>query len=184
MTTNTSKHPEDYCHRCGGDNVSWSAPSPLWNEVMRGGDINAPDDYQGIICPTCFIKLCEEMGVASGFRVYATNIQAELKEETPSGRIWNAKTWKWDNPPNLKQRENEGMGKHFYQQYISEKTGKVVKAHLPSYCGNTPSVPFEPRVMKGWCPDCLAMLESLALGIIGEVISNMTQSSTKPKGSK
>lgn len=34
------EHPEARCRRCGTLNSNdWCAPSPLWNEVMRGGDI-------------------------------------------------------------------------------------------------------------------------------------------------
>lgn len=91
-------HPEDHCHRCGGPNVTWAAPSPLWNEVMRGGDINADDEFDGIICPTCFALLAKEKGIASRFRFYAVDVNRDLKTTTPSGRVWDEKKWLWVDP--------------------------------------------------------------------------------------
>jgi len=90
--------PEDYCWRCGGPNVPWSAPSPLWNEVMRGGDINAGDLHGGIICPTCFAVLVQAAGVAELWKLYADRVLVPLATVTPSGRTWNAETWRWDEP--------------------------------------------------------------------------------------
>lgn len=91
-------HPEDHCHRCGGPNVIWSAPSPLWNEVMRGGDINGPWQYEEIICPTCFAVLAEKAGIAFGWRLFAEDVTRELSTTTPSRRTWNAETWLWEDP--------------------------------------------------------------------------------------
>lgn len=48
-------HPESYCHRCGGVNASWFAPSDVWNEVM-----GSPD---GIVCPNCFVLLARMRGI-------------------------------------------------------------------------------------------------------------------------
>lgn len=42
-------HPEDYCHRCAGPNMSWYTSHNLFN-LANGG----PD---GIICPICFDRL-------------------------------------------------------------------------------------------------------------------------------
>lgn len=50
-------HPEDYCHRCGGPNISWSASNSLWNSVMR--DNKSWGDWEEIICPLCFAKMAE-----------------------------------------------------------------------------------------------------------------------------
>jgi hypothetical protein len=93
--TAESPHPESYCHRCGGPNVSWSAPSPLWNEVVRGGDINGPEQWDGIICPTCFGLLAERAGIATLFWFEATDVKVPLRLTTPSGRVWspNARLW-------------------------------------------------------------------------------------------
>lgn len=89
-------HPEDTCHRCGGPNVTWCAPSPLWNEVMRGGDINAADRFDGIVCPACFAVLAEAAGIAEFWRFSADRVHRELKTVTPSGRTWNEATWMWE----------------------------------------------------------------------------------------
>ena len=86
---------EDCCHRCGGCNVVWSAPSPLWNQVMRGGDIAAKDDFDGIICPICFVLLAQQQGVATGWRLTATRVNVELVHELPDGRSWDEDLWLW-----------------------------------------------------------------------------------------
>lgn len=91
-------HPEDICQRCKGANIIWSAPSPLWNEVMRSGDINGDWEFGELICPTCFGVLAKERGVATHFRLYATNVTRKLQNITPSGRIWNEKTWLFEEP--------------------------------------------------------------------------------------
>lgn len=89
-------HPEDTCHRCGGPNVTWFAPSPLWNEAMRGGDISAADQFDGIVCPTCFAVLAEAAGIAEFWRFSAERVHRPLKTVTPSGRTWNETTWMWE----------------------------------------------------------------------------------------
>lgn len=95
----TTDHPEHVCGRCGGPNIPWSAPSPLWNEVMRGGDINATDTelHHGIVCPTCFAVLAEQAGIAQQWRLTAERIHGPLVTTTPSGRTWNEQTWLWDD---------------------------------------------------------------------------------------
>lgn len=93
------EHPEKRCHRCGGPNVhAWSAPSPLWNQVMRGGDINGEDRFDGIVCTVCFAELAEEAGIAQRWRFYADRVHVELATVTPSGRVWNPQTWLWEEP--------------------------------------------------------------------------------------
>lgn len=57
-------HPEARCHRCGGWNARWFAPSPLWNLVMRS---EATEDEPGIICPACFNALAEAQGIEPFF---------------------------------------------------------------------------------------------------------------------
>lgn len=54
---NNNAHPEDYCHRCNGPNISWYAPSLLWNQYVR--DKGEP----GIVCPICFAELAKEANV-------------------------------------------------------------------------------------------------------------------------
>lgn len=89
-------HPETTCRRCGGPNVSWSAPSPLWNAVMRGGSINGPWEYDELVCPTCFAVLAEERGVACAWTLNASTVHVELETVTPSGREWNADMGLWE----------------------------------------------------------------------------------------
>lgn len=91
-------HPESYCHRCGGPNVVWHAPSPLWNEVMRGGDIYGFGKWGEIICPTCFVVLAAEAGIATRFRVDAMDVQVPLQTTTPSGRVWDESVDLWVDP--------------------------------------------------------------------------------------
>lgn len=94
-----AEHPELKCHRCGGPNVSWVAPSPLWNQVMRGGDISGTEIHDGIVCPTCFAVLAEERGVAELWQLAPTKVHVELQTVTPSGRVWDEATWMWVDPP-------------------------------------------------------------------------------------
>jgi hypothetical protein len=94
--TTTDNHPENTCGRCGGPNVAWSAPSPLWNRVMRGDDISGTDLYGGIVCPTCFAVLAEKVGVADLWQMSAKRVHVPLQTVTPSGRVWNEQTWLWD----------------------------------------------------------------------------------------
>ena len=86
------------CQRCGHDNPSWSAPSPLWNTVMRGGCINGAALFGDMVCASCFMALAIEVGVASGFRVTADVINVPLQTVTPSGRVWDAAANLWVNP--------------------------------------------------------------------------------------
>jgi hypothetical protein len=101
-------HPEDYCHRCGGPNVSWAAPSPLWNAVMRGGDINGRDLFNGIVCPLCFAVLAEAAGIASQWRLSAENVNQPLQTITPSGRVWDDNAWLWREPGCSRQSTRSG----------------------------------------------------------------------------
>jgi hypothetical protein len=93
-----NEHPESRCHRCGGPNITWCAPSPLWNAVMRGNDINAADEHDGIVCPVCFVELAAERVGASRWRLCPERVEVSLTEVTPSGRIWDATTWMWRDP--------------------------------------------------------------------------------------
>lgn len=47
-------HPEDYCHRCGGRNLSWFVESDLFNTAYPGRH-----PYNGIVCPGCFVEAHE-----------------------------------------------------------------------------------------------------------------------------
>lgn len=59
--------PELLCDRCDQDYVCWSAPSDIWNRVIRahGGDGYGDEPGRDVfLCPTCFSKLGAERGVA------------------------------------------------------------------------------------------------------------------------
>ena len=86
---------ESYCHLCLGPNIIWSAPSPLWNKVMRGDDIDAEDLYDGIVCPVCFATLAQKAGIAFGWRLVPSQVFVDLKTTTPSGRVWNEEEFLW-----------------------------------------------------------------------------------------
>lgn len=92
------QHPESHCHRCGGPNIIWSAPSPLWNQVMRGGDINGTEIHDGIVCPNCFAVLAEQAGIADLWRLSAKRVHVPLQTVTPSGRVWDEQRQQWVDP--------------------------------------------------------------------------------------
>lgn len=52
------EHPENYCHLCGGKNISWYADNELWNEVTKSETI-----LGGICCPLCFVKMAEKKSI-------------------------------------------------------------------------------------------------------------------------
>lgn len=93
-----AEHDEAFCHRCGGPNTVWFAPSPLWNAIMRGGSINGIEDFDGIICPGCFTQLGEARGVAKVWRLWAETVLVDLETVTPSGRVWDEATQLWRSP--------------------------------------------------------------------------------------
>lgn len=90
--------PESICHRCKHHNPRWQAPSPLWNQVMRGGSIDGPWKFNEIICPNCFIELAEKQNIADNWNLTARNVHVDVETVTPSGRVWNPITWLWDEP--------------------------------------------------------------------------------------
>lgn len=51
-------HPEDYCHRCLGPNLSWYIDSDVWNDIMRPAG-QEEWLWSEIICPACFAELFE-----------------------------------------------------------------------------------------------------------------------------
>jgi hypothetical protein len=53
-------HPEAICDDCGGQNVAWLAPSPVWNAVVRTAN---PEVADPMLCPTCFILRAEKAGM-------------------------------------------------------------------------------------------------------------------------
>lgn len=61
-------HPEAFCDRCGQNNVTWFAPSDLWNRAVRG----TPEyEHHGdpMLCPTCFIHEAEAVGISGPWLV-------------------------------------------------------------------------------------------------------------------
>ncbi|MFN8521072.1 MAG: hypothetical protein U0667_17175 [Chloroflexota bacterium] len=50
-------HPEARCQSCGGRNVVWHAPNPLWNAAVRRQD---GSETFGILCPPCFVSVYED----------------------------------------------------------------------------------------------------------------------------
>lgn len=92
-------HPEAVCRRCHGPNIQWHAPSPLWNQVMRGGDINGSEILDGVVCPVCFAYLAEAGRVADGGWVLTSRrVLVELQTVTPSGRVWDEAQMLWVDP--------------------------------------------------------------------------------------
>jgi hypothetical protein len=87
----------EQCRRCGANNPPWSAPSPLWNAVMRGGSINGDALYDDMVCASCFMILAEEQGAATLWRVSAEVVKVPLETVTPSGRVWDEQTWLWSS---------------------------------------------------------------------------------------
>lgn len=90
--------PHERCRRCGGANVVWFAPSPLWNLVMRENDINGPIQFGDLVCIPCFIGLAAEKGVQGVWRIGVDPEPEGLVKITPSGRVWNEETHLWDEP--------------------------------------------------------------------------------------
>jgi len=50
-------HPEDFCHRCGNRNISWSVDSDRFNVAMGR---HYTHRWNGIICIACFVELHEQ----------------------------------------------------------------------------------------------------------------------------
>lgn len=86
----------EQCRRCDGPNVIWSAPSPLWNLVMRENDINGRIQFRDLVCMKCFIELAAERGITRQWRLTVAPEPDGLIYETPSGRVWNDRTWLWE----------------------------------------------------------------------------------------
>lgn len=99
----------EICKRCGHQNAVWSAPSPLWNAVMRGGCINGEPIFGDMVCAACFMVLAGEHGVASAFRVTAISVDGPLQTTTPSGRVWDDDAWLWDSIPTPAPAAGDGQ---------------------------------------------------------------------------
>lgn len=67
--------------------------------MRTDGSITGGEDYDGIVCPVCFAFLAKERGVVTGmWRMDAVEVTSALETETPSGRVWDSKTWLWEYP--------------------------------------------------------------------------------------
>lgn len=78
-----SAHPEGYCHRCGGKNLSWAVENDLWNAAMRP---NGEDGRWGeIICPACFAEIFEKRWPLTSFFLV-------LDEGTKGARAYREET--------------------------------------------------------------------------------------------
>lgn len=99
------RHPEDYCHCCGGPNPSWYAPSPLWNRVM-----GYPDQaYDGIVCPPCFAVLARAVGIDGTWRWSQAKEPEGLSYTHVDGRLWDADRDLWVEPTGEPQPEAGGQ---------------------------------------------------------------------------
>jgi hypothetical protein len=91
-TSDPDIHPEAFCHRCRGRNVSWFADNDLWADVMRGGDWQTEKwQWNEIICPICFIEIARDQGylpkgekggwVKLAFEKYVEPVEGVLEEQ-------------------------------------------------------------------------------------------------------
>lgn len=48
-------HPEATCEACGNTHIVWFVANDLWNRVVGNS--------QGILCPVCFAKRAEAVGI-------------------------------------------------------------------------------------------------------------------------
>lgn len=97
-------HPEDYCHRCGHRNVSWHAPSPLWNAVM-----DYPNErWNGIVCMTCFVQLATERGIEARWRLAFVGVEdAGLPAVRSDGYVYDWGTDLWRAPSGTVGTDNQ-----------------------------------------------------------------------------
>ena len=84
----TDFHPEDFCHRCGGRNLSWWIDNDAWNAVMRPEGPDSPWQWNEIICPACFADVFEaKFGLTSfSLQVDAATIGGRAFTSLPNDR--------------------------------------------------------------------------------------------------
>jgi hypothetical protein len=92
---------EGLCELCDREYQPWSAASPLWNAVVRGGSINGEEEF-AYLCADCFMRLAANRRVATGFQLDAAVSLIALETVTPSGRRWNAGTFRYEPEVNGK----------------------------------------------------------------------------------
>lgn len=76
------EHPETICQDCHGPNIVWFVDNETWNRVM-GGD-------GGIICPVCFVKRAESVGISDAWHLTPENSPMSVAGESAS--LSNRKT--------------------------------------------------------------------------------------------
>ena len=54
---------EGLCELCDTEYGIWFAPNPIWNKVMRHPDGREASEKHGFVCPNCFIKQAESVGL-------------------------------------------------------------------------------------------------------------------------
>ena len=88
------------CQRCRKANeaATWFVPSPLWNRVMRGNDINAEARFGDLVCMRCFIRCAVEAEVVGTWRLTVDPLPDDLIYKTPSGRTWDDEAGLWIEP--------------------------------------------------------------------------------------
>jgi uncharacterized protein YfdQ (DUF2303 family) len=120
------------CKRCGRGNAVWSAASPLWNAVIRGGSIDGDSQYDDMVCATCFMQLAEEQGIATKFRVTAEEASVELETTTPSGRVWDEQRFLWVDGEKQPDPEPEERDQRLGFDLAGEalRDGRTVRAKL------------------------------------------------------
>lgn len=163
---------EDYCHRCGGRNPMWSAASPLWNEVMRGGDIDGPWRWDEIICPSCFAELAETAGtVSKGWHFTADHVDVPLTLVTPSGRVWDEGTQLWVDPTSVEAHEEPAV------EVPTEPVGDLEReVSAATYVGAVPgnqdlTVPEVRSIavaLLAWCDD-----ERAERSVLGAILGRL-----------
>jgi len=76
---------EDYCHRCGGPNPTWSVDSDRFNAALGAG---IDPVWRGIVCPGCFVWLHEEAtGLTSAWDLVPVMFRHIDRDATQRGEV-------------------------------------------------------------------------------------------------
>lgn len=60
---------DNFCDRCGGENIVWFTDSPLWNKYRQQYDV---------LCIPCFVELVESTGfVPTAWRLTPENLEKQ-----------------------------------------------------------------------------------------------------------
>lgn len=75
-----AKTPEEgVCELCNVEYGVWFAPNPIWNKIMRHPDGKEVSEKYNFVCPNCFIRTAEALGI---HRVW------ELHSDPDKGENW------------------------------------------------------------------------------------------------